>query len=230
MYIYFLSNFFPILVITEYWAESPVLCSRSLLVIYVKYSSIYPSLKQDMATQSSILACEIPMDKGAWWITVHGVIKSRTQLSDEAKHSTVYICQTQLPIYPFLPSLSFSFWNFNFSQHQRLFQWVSSSYQMAKVLEFQLEHQSFQWILRTDFLYDYWSDLLAVQGTLKSFLQQHSSKASILWHSAFFIVQLSHPCMTTAKSIAFSCQQSNVSAFNMLSRFVIAFLPRSKCI
>ena len=61
-----------------------------------------------------------------------------------------------------------------------------------------------------------WLDLLAVQGTLKSLLQQHSSKASILWHTAFFIVQLSHPYMTTGKIIALTrriCWQSNVSAF-----------------
>ena len=89
-----------------------------------------------------------------------------------------------------------------FSQHQGLFQWVSSSHQVAKVLEFQLQHQSFQWIFRTDFFRIDWFDLLLVQGTLKSLLQHHSSKASILWHSAFLTVQLSHPYMTTGKTIA----------------------------
>ena len=89
---------------------------------------------------------------------------------------------------------------FNLSQHQDLFKWVSFSDQLAKVLEFQLQHQSFQ-ILRTDGRMD-WLDLLAVQGTLKSILQHHSSKASILQHSAFFIAQLSHPYMTTGKIIA----------------------------
>ena len=75
-------------------------------------------------------------------------------------------------------------------------------------------------------------DLLAVQGTRKSLLQHHSSKASILWHSAFFIVQLSHPYMTTGKTIALTRQNfvDKVMSllFNMLSRLVIAFLPRSK--
>ena len=90
---------------------------------------------------------------------------------------------------------------FNLSQ-QGLFQWVSSSHQVAKILEFQLQHQSLQWTpglisFRMD-----WLDVLAVQGTLKSFLQHHSSKASILQCSAFFIVQLSHPYMTTGKTIA----------------------------
>ena len=90
---------------------------------------------------------------------------------------------------------------FNLSQNHGLFQWVSSSYQVAKVLEFQLQHQSFQWIFSTDFRID-WLDLLAGQGTLKSLLQHHSSKASILQHSAFFIVQLSQPYTTTGKTIA----------------------------
>ena len=82
---------------------------------------------------------------------------------------------------------------FNPSQHQDLFQWVSYSHQVAKVLEFQLQHQSVnEYLGLISFRMD-WLDLLALQGTLKSLLQHHSSKASILWHSAFFIVQLLHP-------------------------------------
>ena len=77
-----------------------------------------------------------------------------------------------------------------------------------------------------------WLDLLAVQGTLKSLLQHHSSKASILWCSAFFIVQLSHPYMTTGKTIGLTRRTfvGKVMSllFNMLSRLVITFLPRSK--
>ena len=77
-----------------------------------------------------------------------------------------------------------------------------------------------------------WLDLLAVQGTLKSLLQHHSSKASILWHSTFFTVQLSHPYMTTGKTIALTRRTfvGKVMSllFNMLSRLVITFLPRSK--
>ena len=80
----------------------------------------------------------------------------------------------------------------------------------------------------------HWFDLLAVQGALKSLLQHHSSKASILWHSAFFTVQLSHPYMTTGKTIALTRQifigKTMSLLFNMLSRLVIAFLPRSKCL
>ena len=77
-----------------------------------------------------------------------------------------------------------------------------------------------------------WLDLLAVQGTLKSLLQHHSSKASILWHSAFFTVQFSHPYMTTGKTIALTrwtlVGKVMSLLLNMLSRLVITFLPRSK--
>ena len=92
---------------------------------------------------------------------------------------------------------------FNLSQHQGLFKWVSSSPQVAKVLELQLSislsnDYSGSISFRTD-----WLDLFAVQGTPKSLLQYHSSKALILQHSAFFTVQLSHPYMTTGKTTAF---------------------------
>ena len=113
---------------------------------------------------------------------------------------------------------------FNLSLHQGLFKWVSSSHQLAKVLEFQLQHPSFQWTPRTDFL--------AVQGTPKSLFQHHCSKAWILQCSPFFIVQLSHPYMTTGKTIALTRQtfDGKIMAllFKMLSRLVITFLPRSK--
>ena len=79
-----------------------------------------------------------------------------------------------------------------------------------------------------------WLDLLAVQGTLKSLLQHHSSKASILWHSAFFRVQLSHPYMTTRKTIALTrwifVGKVTSLLFNMLSSLVVAFVPRCKCL
>ena len=79
-----------------------------------------------------------------------------------------------------------------------------------------------------------WFDLLAVQGTLKSLLQHHSSKASILRHSAFFMVQISHPYMTTGKTIALTRQTfvGKVMSllFTTLSRFVVAFLPKSRCL
>ena len=102
------------------------------------------------------------------------------------------------------------YWSFSFS--------ISPSIDYSGLISFRMD----------------WLDLLAVQGTLKSLLQHHSSKASILWCSAFFIVQLSHPYMTTGKTIVLT-QWTFVGKvmsllFNMLSRLVIAFLPRSKCL
>ena len=120
---------------------------------------------------------------------------------------------------------------FNLSQHQGLFKWVSSLHQVAEILEFQLQiSHSNEHPGLISFRMD-WLDLLPVQGTLKSLLQHHSSKASILLCSAFFIVQLSHLYMTTGKTIALTRQTfvDKVMSllFNILSRFVITFLPRN---
>jgi len=101
-------------------------------------------------------------------------------------------------------------WSFSFS--------VSPSNEYSELISFRIE----------------WFHLLAVQGTLKSLLQHHSSKTSILQCSAFFMVQLSHAYMTTGKTIALTrptfVGKVMSLLFNMLSRFVIVFLPRSKCI
>ena len=121
---------------------------------------------------------------------------------------------------------------FNLSQHQGLFKWVSSLHHVAKVqLQHQFQYSTSEYSGLISFTMD-WLHLLAVQGTLKSLLQHHISKASILWCSAFFTVQLSHPYMTTGKTIALTRQTfvDKVMSllFNMLSRLVITFLPRSK--
>ena len=100
------------------------------------------------------------------------------------------------------------YWSFSFS--------ISPSNEYSGLISFRMD----------------WLDLLAVQGTLKSLLQHHSSKASILQHSAFFTVQLSHPYMTTGKTTALTrltfVDKVISLLFNMLSRLVITFLPRSK--
>ena len=125
----------------------------------------------------------------------------------------------------------------SFFQHQGLFQWVSSLHQMAKGLELQLKHFSpSNEHSRLISFRTAWFDLLAVQGTLKSLLQHHSSKASVLWHSAFFMVRLSHPYMTSGKTMALTMTiwafvgKVMSLLFNTLSRFVIAILSRSKCL
>ena len=119
----------------------------------------------------------------------------------------------------------------NPSQHQGLYKWVISSHQVAKYWCFSFnvspsnEHPGL-----ISFRMD-WLDLLVVQGTLKSFLQHNSTKASILWHLAFFIVQLSHPHMATGKTIALTrwtfVDKVMSLVFNMLSMLAITFLPRS---
>ena len=101
-----------------------------------------------------------------------------------------------LIVIPFCPQLS---------QHQDLVQQISSLHQMAKVLEFQLISPSNEYSGLISFRI-HWFHILAVQGTLKSLPQHHSSKASIPQHLAFFIVQLSHPYMTTGKTIALTRQ------------------------
>ena len=112
------------------------------------------------------------------------------------------------------------------------FQWVSSSHQVAKALSFNFSiSPSNEYSGLISFRMD-WFELLAVQGTLKSLPQHHSSKASVLWFSAFFMVQLSHPYMTTGKTIT-STRWTFVSKvmsllYNMLSSLVIAFVPSSK--
>ena len=102
------------------------------------------------------------------------------------------------------------YWSFSFS--------ISPSNEYSRLVSFRID----------------WFDLLAVQGTLRSLLQHHSSKASILQSSDFFMVQLSHPYMTTGKTIALTRRTffSKVMSLhsNMLSRLIIAFLPRSKCL
>ena len=122
----------------------------------------------------------------------------------------------------------------NLSQHQGLFKWVSLLHQVAKVWSFSFIISPYNEHLglisfRMDWLY-----LLAVQGTLKCLLQHHSSKASILWHSAFFIVQISHPYITTGKALALTrwafVDKVMSLLFNMLSSLAITFLPRHKCL
>ena len=120
----------------------------------------------------------------------------------------------------------------NLSQHQSLFQWVNPSHEWPKYWGFSFSiSPSNEHPRLISFSMD-WLDLLAVQGTLKSLLQHHRSKASVLWCSAFFTVQLSHPYMTTGKAIALTRRifvgKVMSLLFNMLSRLVITFLPRSK--
>ena len=156
-------------------------------------------------------------------------------------HQLLELAQTHVhrgsdAIQPSHPLSSPSPPTFSLSQQQGLFQWVSSLHQVAKVLEFQLQHQSFQLIFRTECTRSFridWIDLLAVQGTLKGLFQHHSSKVSILQLSACFMVQLSHPYMITRKTIALTIQTfvGKVMSllFNMLSMLVTALVSWLAC-
>ena len=143
-----------------------------------------------------------------------------------------HVHQVSDAIQPFHPLSSPSTPTFNFCQHQGLYQWVSPLYQVAKVVSFNFSiSPSNEYSGLISFRID-WFDLITVQVILKSLLQPHSSEASIPWRSAFFIVQFTHPHMTTGKTIALTIRAfvSKVMSllFNMLSKFVIAFLPRGK--
>ena len=118
-------------------------------------------------------------------------------LPEFAQTHVHWVADTIQPFHPLPPPSPFAF---SLSQCQSLFQWVSSSHQVAKVLDLQLQHQSFQWYSRLMSRKTDWFDILAVQESVKSLLQHHSLKASILWCSAFFMVQLSHLYITTGKS------------------------------
>ena len=171
------------------------------------------------------------MDREAWCAVTHGVTKSWTRLSDFTflsfmtiesvmPSSHLILGRPLLLLPPIPPSIRvFSsestlhmrwpkYWSFSFS--------IIPSKGHPGLISFRMD----------------WLDLLAVQGTLKSLLQHHNSKASILRRSAFFIVQISHPYMTTGKTIALTKRTfvGKVMSllFNMLSRLVITFLPRSK--
>ena len=151
------------------------------------YNGLFSSVAQSCLTLWNPMDCSMP------GLPIHHQLSEFTQTHVHRVHDAI---QPSHPLSSPSPPAP------NPSQHQGLFRWVNSSHEVAKVLEFQLQHQSFQEYsglisFRMDCL-----DLLEVQGTLKSLLQHHSSKISILLHSAFFIVQLSLPYMTTGKTIA----------------------------
>ena len=133
-------------------------------------------------------------------------------------------------IQPSYPLSSPSAPAFNLAQHQGLYKRVSSHIRWPKYWSFSFNMSPSEYSGLISFRID-WLDLLAVQGTFKSLLQHHSSKASILQCSVFFIVQLSHPYMTTGKTITLTRRTfvGKVMSLllNMLSRLVITFLPRS---
>ena len=206
------------------WKERDIsqLVLRQVLVFYYHISS---KMVQFSSVTQSCLTLSDPMDCSTPGFPVHHQLLELAQthvhqVSDAIQPS--HPCRLLLlPPWIFPRTRVFSnesvlrirwpkYWNFSFS--------ISSSNEYSGLISFRMD----------------WLDLLAVQGTHKSLLQHHSSKASILQCSSFFMVQLSHPYMTTVKTIALTRQTfvDKVMSllFNMLSRLVSAFLPRSKIV
>ena len=140
-------------------------CQVSILIYLIHYC--YYSVGQSCTALCDTMDCSMPG---------FPVLHHLPEFAQTHVHWVTDAIQISHPLSPTSPPA------LNLSQHQGLLQWLSSSHQVARDLELQLQHQSFQWIFSVD--------LLAVLGTLKSLLQHHRSKASILWHSAFFMVQL----------------------------------------
>ena len=167
--------------------------SSALLSLFLDFSSVeFSSLAQSCSTLCN------PMNHGMPGLPVHHQLPEFTQ---------THIHRVNDAIQPSHPLSSPSPPALNPSQHQSLFQWVNSSHEVAKVLEFQLQHHSLQRNARADLFQNGLVGSPAIQGTLKSLLQHHSSKASIIQHSAFFIAQLSHPYVATGKTIALTRQK-----------------------
>ena len=182
----------------------------------------FPSVQFSSVAQTCPTLCN-PMNLSTPGLPVHHQLPEFTQLKfieSVMPSSLLILCHPLLLLPPIPPSIRFfsnesalcirwpKYWSFSFS--------ISSSNEHPGLISFRMD----------------WLDLLAVQGTLKSLPQHHSSKASILQHSAFFTIQFSHPYMTTGKIIALTRQTfvGKVMSllFYMLSRLVITFLPRSK--
>ena len=185
------------------------ICRISLTLVSVQFSSVTPSCPT---------LCD-PMNRSTPGLPGHYRLRL-TSIESVMPSSHLILCCPLLFLPPIPPSIRvFSnestlhmkwpkYWSFSFS--------IIPSKEIPGLISFRMD----------------WLDLLAVQGTLKSLLQHHGSKASILQHSAFFTVQLSHPYMTTGKTIALTrwtfVGKVMSLLFNMLSRLAIIFLPRSK--
>ena len=195
----------------RYCKWQKILLSHGWIIFLCTYVYQYSSADQ------SFLTLWDPMDYSTPGLPLHHWLPEFTQ---------THVHWVGDAIQPLHPLLSPSPPTFKLPQHQGLFKSASSSHQEAKVLEFNISPSN-EYSGLISFRRD-WLDLLAVQGTLKSPLQHHSSKASILWCSTFFIVQLSHPYMATGKTIALSrwnfVDKVMSLLLSMLSKLVITSL------
>ena len=182
-------------------------------------SSCRCSVTQSCLTLCNLMDCNMPGLPVPHHFSEPAQRVKSTESVMPSKH--LILCHPLLLLHAIIPSRVFSnelvllirwpnYWSFSFS--------ISLSNQYSGLISFRMN----------------WFDLLAVQGTLKSLLQHHSSKPSVPWHSAFFVVQLSDPYTTTGKNVSLPRRtfvgKVMSQLFNMVSRFIIAFLPRSKCV
>ena len=208
----------------------PMNCSTSGLPVHhqlPEFTQTHVQCGEGNGTPLQYSGLENPMDGEAWWADVYGVAQSRTRLKWLSSMSIelvmpsnhLILCRPLL----LLPSIFPSIRVFSYESVLRI-RWPKYWSFSFNISPSKMNAQDWSPL-------GCWLDLLAVQGTLKSLLQHHSSKASIL-RSAFFIVQLSHPHMTTGKTIALTrrtfVDKVMSLLFNMLSRLVITFLSKSK--
>ena len=185
-------------------------------------SCMFPYISSVSSVAQSCLTLCDPVDCSMPGLPVHHQLLKLMSTESVMPANHLILCHPLLLLPSIFPSIRIfsnesalcirwpKYWSFSFN--------ISPSNEHSGLISFRMD----------------WLDHLAVQGSFKSLLQHHSSKASILWCSAFFMVQLSHPYMTTGKTIALTRQNfiGKVMSllFNMLSRLVITFLPRSKCL
>ena len=185
----------------------------SVLILVVQFSSV----AQSRPTLCNPMDCSMPASLS---VTNSWSLLKLMSIESVMSSNHLILCRPLLLLPSIFPSIRIfssetvlrirwpKYWSFSFS--------ISPSSEYSELISFRID----------------WFDFHAVKGTPKSLLQHHSSKSSILWCSAFFMVQLSHPYMTTGKTIALTrwtfVGQVMLLLFNMLSRLVIAFLPRSK--
>ena len=222
------SNLLPKTVCSTLLLSFRLWCIQHILNICLMPNTFLGTKDSEMNTYQSLVISSVQSLSRIWLSATPWTAARQASRSISSSWSLLKLksIKSMMPSKPSHPLLSPSPSAFNLSQHQGLFQGVSSLHQVAKELKFQLQHQSFQWIFRADFLEDWlvWSPC-SLRDSPRVFSYTKVQKPSILWLSTFFIVQLSHPYMTPGKTIALTRQTfaGKVMSllFNILSKVVI---------
>ena len=217
------------------YTSSKLLSPLGTSIDLLELSSVPPGTSVDLFELSSVQLSSIAQLCLTLWTAAHQASLSLTNSQSLLKVISIESVMPSNHLILFHPFLFLSPPSppvLNLSQHQSLYSESALHIRWPKYWSFSFSiSSSNEYLGLISFRID-WFDFLAIQGALKSLLQHHGSKPSILWHSAFVIVQLSHPYMTTGKTISLTRQTSVGKVMclllNMLSRLVIAFLPRNK--